>query len=798
MFYKNIPAFLISLVILTLAVLIFSLNMSRISLDKDYTEISDSKLSSEVQVYENFNGIPHIVAKSESDLFFAIGYYQAKDRLWQMDIMRRAAEGRLSEAFGEKSLKQDLFFRSLEMGRIAKNSLDNISPKSLEILNQYSAGVNSFIKNNNKKLQFEFGALNYKPEEWKPYHSLLIAKLMTFEMSFSFWTDFSLSGLAMRIGKDRASDFIPNNKFVPYKSFDSNSIQLPSFDSTFISSIVNDFGSGYTGSNSWAISYDNDNEPHSILANDPHLPINLPSRWYQLHITAPNMNIIGYTVPGNPSIIIGRNDSISWGITNVMADICDIYLVKNGKNEDFYIDENGKETEYEYIRDTIQINGKEGHQYYRKRTKMSALLSETHIWSNDKKKNNFFKKYNICFDWVNNNVSDEILCLYNLNKANNYSQFKNSVKEWNAPALVFSYADKQGNVSRLPVGKIPIRQKTHPVFINPYSDKEYRWNGFKDLQSLGEKTSSKPGYVYSANNNFYSDEIFISNNWEPDSRARRIEHLLSEKNFTTIRDFEFMQMDNFSVYAVDLLNETLPFLNSVKDKLDADEKKALSKLEKWNHILSKDLNEPLIYNFFKRTLIEESIKDELGDEGYNHYCYLTNYPDRLLMQMLQSENHRVFDNVKTPKVENKQVIVFRSFRKAIKELIDTYGIDGISNLTYGEVRKLKLNHYFGNNEFIGPAVNLKPVGLGGDNTTLFNTEARYTNPNDVLVSASMRFITDMNDSLVFMILPGGASGDPISSNYGDQVQLWLNGGYLKMSMSRYPNEDFKLRTTFKP
>jgi penicillin amidase len=799
MFSRNVPAFLISIVVLVIAILIFSVNITRIGLDSDYTEVESTNLKSEVNVYENFNGIPHIIANNEQDLFFAIGYYQAKDRLWQMDIMRRAAEGRLSEVFGEKTLNQDLFLRSLEMGKLAKKSLSNISDKSKEILESYSAGVNSFIKNNNDKLQFEFGALDYEPEEWKPYHSILIGKLMAFEMSFSFWSDYSLSEIAMKIGKDKARDFIPIDYETKTKSEPSlDNILLPELDSNFISSLISDFGRGYTGSNSWAISYKDDNEKHTILANDPHLPINLPSRWYQMHISSPNINVIGYAIPGNPSIIAGRNDSITWGITNVMADICDIYLVKKGKNDDFYIDENGKETEYEFVRDTISINGKEGHQYYRKRTKMSALLSESHIWNDNKSKNRFFKEFDICFDWVAKKESDEVKCLYNLNKADNYNEFRSALKDWNAPALVFNYADKTGKVAKLPVGNIPIRGKTDPSFINPYWDKEYRWNGYRSLIGVGEQKTDGDGFVVAANNNFYPDNIFISHNWEPDSRARRIDQLLSEKNFTTIRDFEFMQMDNYSPFAYDLVKLTLPTLSKVKDRLNEQEKKAFNKLLKWNFILSKDLNEPLIYNYFKRTLIEETIKDELGTGSYTHYSFLTNYPDRLIMQLLKSDNHILFDNIKTEKRENKEVIIFRSFRNAIKSLIDKYGIDGISNLTYGEVRKLKLNHLFGDNKFIGPAVNLKAVGLGGDNTTLFNTESRHTYPNNVIVSASMRFITDMSDSLVYMILPGGSSGDPMSSNYGDQVQLWLNGGYLKLNINKAPTNDFELRVRLTP
>lgn len=798
-FFKNIPVLFLSIIILLIAVIIFSLNLVRVSLEKDFTEVETTGLKDEVKVYENFNGIPHILAKSEADMFFAIGYYHAKDRLWQMDVMKRTAEGRLSEIFGDTTLREDLFLRSLELSQIARKSLKKLSSKSLEILKSYSAGVNSYIEQNKGHLQFEFGALGYTPEKWTPYSSVLIAKLMTVEMSFSLWSDYAISEIAMRLGVKKARDFIPNqSNDINENDFDTTGVQLPPLDSTLISSLMGIIGSGYTGSNAWAISYKDGKSNHSILANDPHLPINLPPKWYQMHISCNTMNVIGYSIPGSPLILVGRNDSISWGVTNSMADILDIFLVKKGKNDDYYIDENGDEVKYEFIRDTIKIKNKETYQYYRKRTKMSALLSETHLWNKKKQKNKFFEHYDISFDWTNRKASDEFLCLYNLNKAQNYKSFKSALNGWNAPVLVFNYADESGKVALLPVGNIPLRNKTSPSIINPYKDKDYRWKGLEPIQKYGEKVIERDGFIYTANNDFYDDGIFISNNWEPNSRAIRIKQLLSQRNYSSIRDFEIMQMDQYSPYAKQFLNLTLPIINVVKERLNKNELKALRKLANWNFILSKDLNEPLIYTYFKRALVEETIKDELGATIYGHYTFLTNYPDRLILELLGKDESELFDNVKTSIIENKELIVIRAFRRTIKELTNEFGIDGISNLTYGNVHTLPLEHLLGGNEFLGRAVNLKTVHLGGDNTTLFNSESRYSKPNEVFVSSSMRFITDMQDSIIFMIMPGGESGDPMSPNYGDQVQLWLNGGYLKLSVSKKPNSDFELKTKFVP
>jgi penicillin amidase len=794
-YLRRIPATLLAITILVISIIIFSFWITKVSIFDEFYQLESGNVKNEINVYENFNGIPHIVSKNEMDLYFTIGYYHAKDRLWQMDIMRRAAEGRLSEVFGEKTFKQDLFFRSIDIKKYAKSTLDSISSESMGILKSYSNGINAFVNENRSSLQFEFGALDYYPDKWTPYHSILISKLVAFEMSFSFWSDFAISEITTKLGKSKANHFIPgsnnNNSF--------SDIQLPMIDSSFISELVNSFGTGRTGSNSWAINYKRNDSISSILANDPHLPITIPPRWYQMHVTSENINSTGYSIPGIPLCIVGRNDSISWGITNVMADVCDLYLVKKGKNDDFYIGIDGNETEFIFERDTIRIKNSDDYQYYKRATDMSSVLSKNHIWNTDSITSSFFKDYDICFDWTSKNPSDEILSLYNINTATNYSDFKGALTTWNAPALTFHYADKNGNISRIAAGNIPIREKTAPNIFNPHWLPEYRWKGRQSLLGMGEKSiMNKKGSVFSANNKYFKESIFISNNWEPNSRANRINQLISNTDVRTVRDSEFMQMDNFSPFANIFKKLTLPTLEKIKSKLNSNEKKALEKLKRWNNILSKDINEPLIYNYFKRELINQTIKDELGEDLYRNYVYLSNFPDRLILELLKTDNHILFDNIKTDKKENKELIIVRAFKNSVKKLIGKYGIDGIRNLPYGKVHKLNLNHFFSDNEFMSPAVSLKPVGLGGDNTTLFNTGMNYNKPNEVLVSASMRFITDMSDSLVYMIFPGGNSGDPMSPNYGDQVQLWLNGGYLKLSVSPKPNIDFELKTRITP
>ena len=206
---SSIIALLVSLTIIGIAFLFFSNSLIFKSVNDSEKKIYTDKINNRIEIYENFYGIPHIIAKSDDDLFFAIGYFQAKERLWQMEYFRRIAQGRLSEIFGESTLKYDKFFRSLGIKEASDSIYTSLNPISKRILNKFSEGVNSYIENNSENFSFEFSALDCKPEVWKPQHSIMLGRMMAFELSISFWIDIALGEIAQKIGIENAKQLIP-------------------------------------------------------------------------------------------------------------------------------------------------------------------------------------------------------------------------------------------------------------------------------------------------------------------------------------------------------------------------------------------------------------------------------------------------------------------------------------------------------------------------------------------------------------------------------------------------------------
>lgn len=787
---NKIPIYFFTLLILLIVIFIFTLKIIKLSTDFQEKELISSNIYSEIKVYENTNGIPHIIANSELDVYFALGYYHAKDRLWQMDFYRRYAQGRLSEIFGEKLLETDLFMRGINFEEIANKSFDSASVKSKKILKKYSDGINFYIEKFNHRLPFEFGTLSYKPEKWTEKDSYLISKLLTFELSFSFWLDLLYSQIVYKLDNIRAADFL---------NFKSNNIVVNSNDDikdfsnidflTLVGKLPINTSNG--GSNSWAVNSVIESDTLTMLANDPHLTIGVPSRWYQAHLTSENLNVTGYSIPGIPGIIIGRNDSVAWGITNMMADICDLYLI-NKIDDDYYISKNGEKTKFRFTRDTILIKNRESHIYYKKETNMSTILSDVHLWKNNK--NKFFENFDICFDWTAKYTSDEFLSLHNLNKSGNAKDIDNSLKDWSGPPLIFNYITKDREIGKLAAGILPVRTKTNPNLLNPYSDNEYHWQGFYNANSIISFQKDNK-IIVSANEDISNSSVkFISNYWEPNSRFDRIKSYLSEKTNPSMRDMQIIQLDNYSPYAKELLQIVKPTLEDYYSELNNQEKILVDKLLNWNYIISKELNESLLYIIFIKNLIELTYKDELGERLYKQFTFISNRPYTSILNSLYS-NSILFDDITTEEIENKDIIIIYAIKKTISELKDKFGKE-LFNYKLADYKYLQLNHIFSNENFFSPSLSLGPFPMGGDNTTIYNTETRITNTDSVIISASMRFISEINDSIIYTVIPGGSSGDPMSSNYSDQIQLWLNGGYIRLNSSRFPDKNSELKTSF--
>ncbi|MBM2814498.1 MAG: Penicillin amidase [Ignavibacteria bacterium] len=837
--FSRIPVIIISFIIIIIAFIEFALNLSTKSLKPSSSEYSTEFVNETIKIFKNNNGIPFITTLNEDDAFFAIGYCHATDRLWQMDLMRRAARGRLSEVFGKETLYYDNFLRAVGIGKFSDELFNKISKKSKAILESYSKGVNFYITENRKRLPFEFGALGYVPDPWRPSDCLAIARLMAFEMSFSFYFDVAFGEIAYQLDYDKAQQLIPDEPdyspcIIPTKieSQDpkgkkGNQSPLQPLSIKTISAIYGNYLSVYDsvsallgfrssipGSNSWVMKNLSKNPPSAIMANDPHLALSLPARWYQIHVSTPHFDVIGLTIPGNPLFVTGRNRNITWGITNLMLDDCDFFIeMINPKDSTSYMNYSGKYEKFKFSVDTVKIKNSPDFMRYLRSTKRSNVISDVHLFNFPEKitglenasgKSKLLKGFCLTFSWTGLTKSDEVLALYRINKASNWNEFLSGARLWGSPALNFSYGDIKGNIGLAPTGLVPLRDRCTPNIPNQGWMEEFSWKGVLTSNSLPYLYNPDNNRIISANNKLVLNfEHFLSNYWEPSSRAQRIAEILEQfgnyKEYDyTVKDAQAMQVDYYSPYAKQLLSMCMPVLDKYSLGYGSQEKTAYQLLRNWDYILSASSVAASIYNALFERLIYNTFSDELGERIYRNYVFVSSIPTRKILELMKSDSSEWFDDVRTKEIENKETIVSKSFRQAVTKLDSIYGNPDVNTWSYGKIHKLTLKHIFGSEKFLEPSLTVGPYEIGGNNTTINNTDWKIYKPFDVFVGASMRFITDMSDTLVFMSLPGGASGDPLSPNFSDQLFLWLNGGYLRLSTKSKPEAGFELFCTFEP
>ncbi len=823
-YIKSLSVLLLTLIIIFLAFFYFSVWLTTVSVPDDYYEEKSQSIKHDIDIYKSFYGIPHIIAKNESDGFFAQGYLHAQDRLWQMDYTRRLATGRLSEVFGDETIDVDFFMRSLDLKDSCKKIFDNLSEKSKQIAKQYTDGINCFIKNNQTKFSFEFGALNYMPEEWKPEDCIIISRALSFEMSLSFWLDIAFGSIAEKYGVEALSNYVPtypnDAPFITDNDVAKSTQALleTGSDNSFVdlavlnklvkplNSVREKIGlnSGSIGSNSWAVQTNKkSNKTSTIMANDPHLLLSLPPKWYPIHISAGKFNAAGLSIPGIPLILSGRNDKIAWGVTNLMLDDCDFFIEKvNETGKKYYSQAKKDYIDFEYVLDTIKVANSDDKIYYRRYTNISPVISDFHLLKKDNYLINFdstykqdlLQKYVLSYKWLAHSSSDELMGMYKLNKAQNFSEFKSASSKWLTPALNLTYADKSGNIAVMPFAKMPDRNKTNPNIPNPTWDEELLWKRSVSNIKLPYIYNPEKKYVFSANNKL--DRKFkyhISSHWEPASRAERIDALLSEPNDFSTRDIQFIQNDLVSPYAEHFLNLTIPILKSQDNLLDSLELKCLKDLEEWDYLMSSLSHEAAIFNVYFQKLIFNTFADELGVELYKQYVFVSNIPSRKIMELLEQDNNILFDNKLTKSDrETKAYMLFKSFKDAVRMLSGKYGKNPKS-WRWGKLHKLTLEHPFSKLDFLRPSVTLGEFEVGGNNSTINNTDYPIHESFSVRVGASSRLVANMQDSVIFLSLPGGVSGDPMNPNYRNQVQLWLTGGYVELPMSPTPDPKFELK-----
>ncbi len=825
---RNILGILIMIVIVLVTVGLLFNNLTKKSFYEESGVVKVKGISKKVNIYKSELGVSKIFADNEYDMYFSLGYIHAQDRLWQMDLGRRVAEGRLSEIFGKDVLDYDILFRTIGISKNSEKQYEKLSSTSKSILDAYCRGVNCFIDNNVKDLPLEFDILNYKPEAWKPEHSLMLIRLMGWELNFSWYADVMFGEIVKKFGMDNAVDFFPEypedapfitkNENEKNKS-DSVSIKTnvsnkkkvslnlendPRSLEKFYTSVY-DLGKNYfdlsvsykncfgmegthSGSNSWVISGNRTESGKPFMANDPHLALTVPSKWYEvsLYDHQKKYSVSGFSIPGIPAIAIGHNESISWGLTNLMCDDTDFFILKKDsadkkkyiyKNEILPLDSSAESIKIKDVADEYVFNT-----YSTKIGPVISYLEKTGFINNQK-----FRPENpdelLTFRWTGFELSDELETFYKINNASDWNDFQNALKTFAVPALNFVYADTAGNIGYHTAGFIPIRSNlTNDNSANyPLSADNY-WNGFIPFSELPVSFNPKEGFIVTANNKPQKNyRYYISNLYEPPYRAERIEELLKANTIVTEEEMKLMQRDVYSIQAKDFCKYLFEAFGDTLN-LTEDIKNYLNLLRNWDYEFRTGSVSATLFAEFEIQLYKRLYKDQLGEELFDNYLYLKNIPVKNTAKLLKQSSSFLFEN------EFAKVQLIRlSFYDAIASLISVHGKD-FNNWQWGEFHKVLMPHPLGIVPSLSSMLNIGPFKIAGSGTTVNNLEygfsgALKTGTFDAYLGPSMRMIIDMaNVRSYISIIPTGQSGQPLHRNYNDQARLWLNGDYKKVSV----------------
>ena len=760
-------------------------------------------LKEKVEIYRDSMAVPYIFANNDEDAAFALGYIHAQERMFMMDLVRRAGAGRLSEILGEETIPFDKMFRTVGINRTVEKIKNKMNPAALKLLEAYSEGVNLYIKQAKNKYTFEFDMLGYQPEEWKPEHSLTVIRMMAWELNISWWTDISFTELIQKLGRENVEEILPDYPenapmIIPdhLKKFTAIKRSFLETDKQFRKFMG--MNGTHIGSNSWVVNNTMSSSGKTIIANDPHLAFSVPGKWYAAVIKSPDWDVAGVTLPGVPGIAIGKNKNISWVLTNIMNDDSDFYFEEFDSSSTKYLLDD-KWRDLRIIEDTIFVRGGDPVDFVIKETHRGPVVSEIHTF-NIVYNENHTTYPPISMRWIGNEISDEAYAFLKINKAANWNEFKSAVKMFNVPGQNFVYGDIEGNIGYVFGGALPLRGNgtvNSTTFVFDGTTSKSDWTGLLNRDRVPVLFNPNQNFIASANNKTVKDfKYHITNLWEPSSRIDRITELLKSKEEHSVDDFMLYQMDIVSPYAKNIVSYFLSAFDSI-DVTDDKLSLCLQLLKDWDYKLDKFAQAPAIYLTTFKFLLQNTFLDEMGDDLFNQYVFLANVPYRSIQQLLESPNSYWWDYTTTSEVENRDDIIRNSFSDALAYLQDQLG-NKVRDWQWGKLHKVLFKHPFsGNFSLLDKFINLGPYEVGGDGTTIFNTEYPFsasieeipmfrhdTFENDL--GPSLRYIYDFaNPDEFYLTLTTGQSGNIMSDHYRDMSLLWLSGKYMKIST----NED---------
>jgi penicillin amidase len=750
--------------------------------------IAQSGLAGPVEVMRDRWGVPHLYAQNERDLFFAQGWVHAQDRLWQMQFSRTVGSGRIAELVGAAALPADRYLRSIGLRRAAERDFAILSPETRGFLQAYADGVNAYLKANPGRLPVEFTVFRIHPEPWTPVDSLTWSRVLSLNLSLNSALELERMRIAAKLGPQAVDELMP-----PYPSdgpyIVPSPIPAPAISATAPAPVgaAASIPAGAMeqlarylpglgrpelvwGSNAWVVHGSHTATGKPLLANDTHLGLGMPSVWYEVGLHAGRFDVTGFSVPGLPFVVMGQNRRAAWGVTNLNADVQDVYLEKvdDPKNPRKALFQ-GRWEDLRIEREKIPVKGKPPEELTVRSTRHGPLLTGLHpAWKGPEV---------FSIHWASSEGSRLLDAMSGIDRAANWDDFHRALSMWDTPSLNFVYADVDGHIGYQSTAQVPLRSPGHDGrSAVPGWTGEYEWHGYIPYEGMPHVLDPPAGYVVTANHKVVPDSYpyLLSRDWPPPDRARRIGELLAGHDGLTVDDMKRMQADTL----LRMAGQMRPYLAAVKPKNDA-ERKALAAVQGWDLRFDKDAVAPTVYSAWLRFLLPDTFKDEMGDQ-FDAMKGLVFMQSDMIVGMMGKPDDPWFDDRGTPQVETRDDIVRRSFSEAVAWLGDRLGGDP-GKWQWGKLHRISFAHTPLGLSPIAPLnwiFNSETLPLSGEGSTINAMGGDADQAFKVGFGPSQRFIADLSDlGRSLSVNSTGQTAIPFHPHRDDQARMWAAGEY---------------------
>jgi penicillin amidase len=740
-------------------------------------------LSAPVTVTRDQYGVPHIMAANVSDLYAAQGYVHAQDRLFQMFYYRQVGAGKLAEAFGERAVYPDTFLRTVGLRRSAEAEWQQTSPEVKTALEAYALGVNAFLHSHQDGLPLEFSLIGVKPEDWQPVDTVAFGKVMAWDLSGNWDQELVMGALRDKLGAERAAQLFPSYPGEgPFVVPGANSGDLAPALSAFNQGVrpwLPGLGIEGLGSNNWVVDGTKSATGKPLLSNDPHLGVQNPSIWYQVHLSTTDgkYDAVGFGFAGVPGVVAGHNQNIAWGVTNGSTDVQDLFVEK--------LDEAGHPGQFQSASGwkpmqttTEVIKVKDGEPVTRtiRFTDHGPLLSDALTAISSTLVTSPTEA--LSFQWTASHPGHIIESVYGLQQAANWQEFRAALSKWSVPGQNFVYADKQGNIGYQMTGEQPIRKKGDGKSPAPGWTGEYDWSGYVPFDDLPRSYNPPEHYVATANNKqFGADYKYpIEGYWSAPWRISRIVEMLKAKDKIDAGYYKEMLMDTHSPVA----KKVGPVLAGLKPA-EASAQSAMQLFKGWDGDVRADSAAAGLYEVTLVNAISDTLRDDLGDDLFGNYLGTAAGPAlRMVELMIDKPDDPFWDRTDTAAKEKRDDILLRALNEGVASLTTGIGPEP-QEWTWGKLHTITPRHTFSGQPVISGIFTLESLPFGGDQTTVSVGPYELLQPFEMTSHQSYRMIVDTGDwSKSLAIYAGGQSGQPYAKHWGDQYPLWQRGDYNPM------------------